>query len=84
MTKLLLETGVGSRGLLVALEGEEGGFEAGKKSRAENQSNNRAKEEGESDCRHPSPDAARAPALRWKTMGARLPVISAEPRLSFP
>ena len=69
---------------LVPFQGEQRRLQAGEKRRAGNQENDRAKKKREPDCRHPSPAAVRTSALRGKTMGARLPVISAEPKLSVP
>ena len=69
---------------LVAFEREKRRLQTGKKRRAEDQKNDREKEKREPDCRHPLPAAVCTTALRGKRMRARLPVISAETKLSSP
>ena len=71
---------------LVAFERKECCLQAGKKRRAEDQENDRGKEKREPDCRHSLPAAVCTTALHWKKnrMRARLPVITAETKLSSP
>jgi hypothetical protein len=71
---------------LVAFQRKERRLQAGKKRRAVDQENDRGKEKREPDSRHPLPAAVCTTALHWKKnrMRARLPVIAAETKLSFP
>jgi len=69
---------------LMALEREQRRLQTRKKRRAENEKDDRAKENAKTDRRHPSVAAVRGTALLRKRMRAGLPVISAETRLSFP
>ena len=68
---------------LVTFQREKRRLQARKKRRAGNQEDDRGEEKSEPDCRHPSPAAVRTQPSVGKTMRARLPVISAETRLSF-
>ncbi len=67
---------------LVALESEKRRFQSREKRRAGDQETDREKKERKPDCRHPLPrPGAARPSER---MCARLPVITAAPKISFP